>query len=124
MDQEELLELWNAKREQIIRAQIAPALVLIAIFVSAAFGAFESASDSVRYLTVGVAAVTGFLALITQYAAIREAQALVVDLNKKEKKSALAAKIAESGPFLNLTAAAMVLMSVAIFGLVLWAVFE
>ena len=48
----------------------------------------------------------------------------MVDLNKKEKKSALAAKIAESGPFLNLTAAAMVLMSVAIFGLVLWAVFE
>lgn len=122
MDQEELLELWNAKRQQIIMAQISPALVLIAVFVSAAFGAFENASDAVRYLTVGVAAITGFLAVITQYAAIREAQALVLDLNEMEKKSALATKIGESGTFLTLTAGAVVLSSLVVFALVIWAV--
>ena len=59
MDEKGLLELWNTKRTQIINAQIAPTLLLIGVFVLAAFGKFESASDGAKYLTVGVAAATG-----------------------------------------------------------------
>ncbi len=122
MNQLELMQLWNAKRQQIIAAQVAPALVLIGIFVTAAFGKFEDAPDSARYLTLGVAAVTGILAVITQYATIREAEALLIDLRRLEGKSALAEKIGDSRHFPTLTAIAIVLFSIAIFALVTWTV--
>ncbi len=41
MEEDDLLELWNTKRSQVIHAQIAPTLMLIGIFVVAAFGKFE-----------------------------------------------------------------------------------
>ena len=66
MDEKGLLELWNTKRTQIINAQIAPTLLLIGVFVLAAFGKFDGASDGANYLTVGVAAATGILAIISQ----------------------------------------------------------
>ena len=122
MDQKELLDLWNTKRSQIIMAQLSPALVLTALFVTAAFGKFETASDAARYLAIGVAAVTGILAVVTQYATIREAEALLIDLNRLENKTALTAKIAESRSLLSLTAIALVLFSLATTALVIWAV--
>jgi hypothetical protein len=122
MDEKSLIEVWNSKRTQIITAQISPALVLIGVMTLAAFGKFSSASDSAKYLALGVAAVTGILAMISQYAAIREAEALIVDLTKLEKKSALAAKIAESRSLLSLSAIAIVGMGLITFALVTWAV--
>jgi len=122
MDQKDLLELWNTKRNQIIMAQLPPALVLTALFVTAAFGKFEAAPDAARYLTIGVAAVTGILSVVTQYATIREAEALLIDLNRIEVKTALAAKIGESRSFLSLTAIMLVLFSLATTALVVWAV--
>ena len=115
MSEEELLELWNAKRSQIIFAQIAPTLMLIAIFVMAAFGKFENATDATQYLTIGVAAATGILSIISQYAAIREGEALIADLKEIKKPSRLAQKIAESGDFLKLSALAVVGLGVAVF---------
>ena len=70
MDEKSLLKQWSQMRSQIITAQIAPALVLVAIFVLASLGLFESASDGAKYLTIGVAAATGILATISQYAAV------------------------------------------------------
>ena len=90
MDEKGLLELWNTKRSQIIKAQMAPNLMLIGIFVVAAFGKFETANDGTKYLAIGVAAATGILAIITQYAAIREAELLIIDLKRVEKPSELA----------------------------------
>jgi ABC-type multidrug transport system permease subunit len=122
MDEKALLKLWNEKRTQIITAQISPALVLIAIFVLAAQGTFATASDAAKYLAIGVAAVTGFLAIISQYAAIREAEALIQDLSKVSGSSALSSKIASSRGFLSLTAIAVVGLGIAIFALVVWSV--
>jgi hypothetical protein len=122
MDEKALLKLWNEKRTQIITAQISPALVLIAIFVLAAQGTFATATDAAKYLAIGVAAVTGFLAIISQYAAIREAEALIQDLSKVSGSSALSSKIASSRGFLSLTAIAVVGLGIAIFALVVWSV--
>jgi hypothetical protein len=122
MDEKSLIEVWNRKRTQIIIAQISPALVLIGVMTLAAFGKFSGANDNVRFLALGVAAVTGILAMISQYAAIREAEALIVDLTKLEKKSALAAKIAESRSLLSLSAIAIVGMGLITFALVAWAI--
>ena len=60
--------------------------------------------------------------MISQYAAIREAEALIVDLTKLEKRTALASKIADSRGLLSLSAIAIVGMGLAIFALVTWAV--
>jgi uncharacterized membrane protein YuzA (DUF378 family) len=122
MDEKGLLELWNIKRTQVINAQKAPNFMLIGIFVLAAFGKFDTASDATKYLVIGVAAVTGILAIISQYATIREAEALLVDLNRVEKPSELTKKIASSRHLLSLTAIAIVGMGLAVFALVTWAV--
>ncbi len=122
MDEKDLLKLWNTKRTQIIMAQISPALVLIAIMVLVAQGTFASASDAAKYLAIAVAAVTGFLAIVSQYAAIREAQALVQDLGKESKSSAIAKKVSSSQQLLSLTVVAMVGFGLVIFALVIWSV--
>jgi uncharacterized membrane protein YuzA (DUF378 family) len=122
MDEKGLLELWNTKRTQVINAQKAPNFMLIGIFVLAAFGKFDMASDATKYLVVGVAAATGILAIISQYATIREAEALLVDLQRIEKPSELTKKIASSRHLLSLTAIGIVGLGLAVFALVTWAV--
>ena len=117
-----LLKLWNQKRTQIIQAQIAPALVLIAVMVLSALGIFEKANDAAKYLALGVAAVTGILSMITQYATIREAEVLIVDLKRIKDSSELSKKIADSRGLVSLTAIGIVGMGIAIFALVTWAV--
>jgi uncharacterized membrane protein YuzA (DUF378 family) len=122
MDEKGLLELWNTKRTQVINAQKAPNFMLIGIFVLAAFGKFDTATDATKYLVIGVAAVTGILAIISQYATIREAEALLVDLTRIAKPSELTKKIAASRHLLSLTAIAIVGLGLATFALVTWAV--
>ena len=122
MDEKNLLDLWNTKRTQIIKAQMAPNLMLIGIFVLAAFGKFDGASDAAKYVAIGVAATTGILAMITQYATIREAEALIVDLNRVTNPSELSKKIASSRGLVSLFAIAIVGLGLAVFSLVVWAV--
>jgi uncharacterized membrane protein YuzA (DUF378 family) len=122
MDEKGLLDLWNTKRTQVINAQKAPNFMLIGIFVLAAFGKFDTAADATKYLVIGVAAVTGILAIISQYATIREAEALLVDLNRVANPSELTKKIAASRHLLSLTAIAIVGLGIAVFSLVTWAV--
>jgi hypothetical protein len=122
MDEKTLIKQWNMMRAQIIQAQVAPALVLIGVMVLATLGLFETASDSAKFLALGVAAVTGFLATISQYAAVREGEALLVDLGKVDKPSALSRKIAGSRGLVSLSAIAIIAFDVAMFALVVWAV--
>lgn len=122
MDEKYLIDHWTKLRTQIISSQMAPALVLIGVFVTAAFGKFDTASDAAKYLTLGVAAVTGILATISQYAAVREGEALLSDLGKIEKISALGQKIALSRGLVSLSVIAIVNFGVAIFALTTWAV--
>ena len=122
MEEKQLLTLWNQKRSHIISAQFGPTVMLVAIFVLASFDTFSMASNQTKYLIIGVAAVTGILSMISQYAAIREAEALIDDLKQIKKPSALAKKVSESGSLLQLTAFAVVVMGILTFGLVAWAV--
>ena len=122
MDEKTLISLWHKSRTQIIHAQVAPALVLIAIMVLAAFDKFATANDGAKYLALGVAAATGILAIISQYAAVREGEALIVDLRRIEKRSDLSSKIVDSRGLLSLSAIAIVGLGIGIFALVVWAV--
>lgn len=122
MNEQSLLELWNQKRMQIITAQVAPAFVLIAVFVLAAQGTFADATDGARYLAIGVAAVTGLLTIISQTAVIREAEALVRDLGKIENGSEITKIIAGSGNLIKLMGIVVVGSGLLIFALVVMAV--
>ena len=122
MDEKGLLDLWNTKRSQIVNAQIAPTLMLTGVFVLAALGVFEDATDAAKYLTIGVAAATGILAIISQYATIREAEVLLIDLKRIDKPSELSKRISASRGFLSLSATAMVGLGIGVFALVVWAV--
>ena len=122
MKAQDLIYQWNQMRSQIIQAQVAPALVLIGIFVLAAIGAFENASDGAKYLTIGVAAATGILAIISQYAAVREGEAMLTDIRAASEQNALTKKIADSRGLLSLSAIAIVGIGIATFALVVWAV--
>jgi hypothetical protein len=122
MDERSLLKQWNQMRAQIIQSQVAPALVLTAIFIMSSLGMFTDATDGAKFLAIGTAAATGILAIISQYAAIREGEALLVDLKRVEKQSNLAKKIADSRGLLSLSAIAIVGLGVGIFALVVWAV--
>ena len=117
-----MVKQWTEMRTQIIHSQVAPALVLIGIFAVAAFGGFENASDGAKYLAIGVAAATGILAIISQYAAVREAEALLIDMKNAEEPTALSKKISESRGLLSLSAIAIVGLGIGVFALVVWAV--
>jgi hypothetical protein len=119
VDEKGLLDLWNDKRSQIITAQMAPTLVLISILVVASLGYFAEAPDAAKYLAIVVAAATGILAVISQYAAIREAKALVADINALDAPSALAKKVGESDVFLTLTSIVIIVLSLVVFALVI-----
>lgn len=122
MDETSLLHLWNEKRTQIVLAQLGPTAVLIAIVVLAAQGTFADAGDSARFLAVGVAAITGILAVISQYAAIREGQAVAEDLGQISDASALAKAIAGSSGYLSLMRVVVTVLSIVTFALVVWAI--
>lgn len=122
MNEKDLIQQWNKMRTQIIQAQIGPALVLIAITVLSSLRIFHEAPSSAKYLALGVAAATGILATISQYAAVREGEMLLIDLKKISNPTALSKKIAESRGLLSLSAIAVVGLDIGIFALVVWAV--
>jgi uncharacterized membrane protein len=122
MDEKDLIKLWNGMRSQIITAQFAPALVLTALVALASFDKFDAASDATKFLAVGVAAITGILSMMSQYAAVREGQAVLVDLKSVKSKSELGKQIAESGDLLKISAGAIIGFGFAVFALVVWSI--
>jgi hypothetical protein len=122
MDEKALIKLWNGMRSQIINAQMAPALVLTALVALASFDKFDAASDATKFLAVGVAAITGILSMMSQYAAVREGQAVLVDLKSVKSKSELGKQIAGSGDLLKISAGAIIGFGFAVFALVVWSI--
>jgi uncharacterized membrane protein len=122
MDEKDLIKLWNGMRSQIITAQFAPALVLTALVALASFDKFDAASDATKFLAVGIAAITGILSMMSQYAAVREGQAVLVDLKSVKSKSELGKQIAESGDLLKISAGAIIGFGFAVFALVVWSI--
>jgi hypothetical protein len=122
MNELELIKLWNQKRSQIVSAQMAPTLMLGVVVIALAFGRLTDATSAINYLVIGVVAATGLLATISQYAAIREAEALVKDLAKVSDLSATGTVIKDSANYLSMTKLVIVALDVAVFALVVAAV--
>jgi len=107
MSEQDLVELWNDKRRQIISAQLPSVIALAVITVTALMGYFDGAyTYAVSFAAVFVVAV-GSLSLLNQFAVIREAKSIVRDLQKLQNLSGVGKDIAASGSYLVLTQVVM-----------------
>ena len=124
MKEKDLIEIWNAKRNQIITTQLAPAIVLTAAFILACLGTFSTASHQAKYFALGVIAVTGILAAISNLGVIREAEAITYDLKSLAELSAVGQKISESRELVLLNIVMNFVMSIGIFTLAALAILK
>lgn len=124
MKEKELIAMWDSKRNQIIMTQLAPSIVLATAFVLASLGAFMNASHQAKYFAIGVVAVTGILAAITNLGIIRESEAIIMDLKSEKDLSALGKKISESRELVMLNLALNFIMSAGVFALAVFAILK
>ena len=124
MNEKELIAIWNAKRNQIIMTQLAPTIVLTAAFTLASLRIFSTASHQAKYFSLGVIAITGILAAISNLAVIREAEAITQDLKKEPALSAVGKKISESRELVVLNIVLNLVMSIGIFALAVLAILK
>jgi Na+-transporting methylmalonyl-CoA/oxaloacetate decarboxylase beta subunit len=122
MDEKNLLKFWHEQRSQVIHAQLAPSIVLVGILALVSFGAFIDAPMIIKWFAIGIAAATGILAIISQYAAIREGASIIEDLKKVENPTLLARKVSGSRSLLSLTTFATIGIGLVMYALVIWAV--
>lgn len=108
MSEKDLVELWNLKRAQLTKAQFSSVVALAVLAALALLGNVESASMEAQAFAVIFLASVGALSVLTQFAIIREARALVVEISKLKKLGATAKTIAKSDRYLVGTQGLMV----------------
>lgn len=121
MKEKHLIQNWNQLRSNIIQAQLASVIILSVVVFLVVNGEFSGASDEVKLFTLAVLAATGILSLVSQFAAIREAEAITRDLKKSD--SLTGRLISVSAPFLKLTRFVMALFGIGIFALLVLAIY-
>ena len=114
MSEKDLVELWNSKRAQLTKAQLHSVVALAVLAALALLGNAESASQEARIFAVIFLVSVGALSVLTQFAIIREAKAVVVELSKLKKLGAVAKTIAKSDRYLSLTQGLMIALSLAL----------
>ena len=113
MDEVTLINIWNAQRKSIAHAQLVSVIIISAVVALIATGQFATTSDEVRLAALVAVGTTGILSLISQFAIIREASMVVIDLAKA--KSNTGKIIAASAAYLQLTQVVMVVFAIGLF---------
>lgn len=114
MSEKDLVELWNLKRAQLTKAQFSSVVALAVLAALALLGNIETASQEARIFAVVFLVSVGALSVLTQFAIIREARALVIEISKVKKIGPVAKSIAKSDSFLVFTQGLMVALSAAL----------
>ena len=114
MSEKDLVELWNSKRSQLTKAQFSSVVALAVLAALALLGNIETASQEARIFAVVFLVSVGALSVLTQFAVIREARALVTEISKLKKIGPVAKAIAKSDSFLVFTQGLMVALSAAL----------
>jgi asparagine N-glycosylation enzyme membrane subunit Stt3 len=111
MTEKDLIELWNDKRKQIIAAQLHSVIAIAVISVVALQGLFEGEYSYAISFAATFLITVGALSVLNQFAIIREARSLVLDIKNIQNPSNVSRDIAKSGGYLNATAAILVIFS-------------
>jgi hypothetical protein len=114
MSEKDLVELWNSKHSQLTKAQFSSVVALAVLAALALLGNIETASQEARIFAVVFLVSVGALSVLTQFAVIREARALVIEISKLKKIGPVAKTIAKSDSFLVFTQGLMVALSAAL----------
>jgi hypothetical protein len=114
MSEKDLVELWNSKRSQLTKAQFSSVVALAVLAALALLGNVESASMEARTFAALFLVSVGTLSVLTQFAVIREARAVVIELSKLKKIGAVAKAIARSDRYLVATQGLMALLGIAL----------
>ena len=114
MNEENLVNLWNDKRRQLIQAQLHSVIGLSVLTVLAVMGYFSTATTSAALFALVFIVTVGGLGLLSQFAVIREAKSVVQELSDQKASGAVANTIASSGRYLTLTQGLMTVFSIAL----------
>ena len=114
MNEKDLVETWNDMRKQIIQAQFQSVIALSVVTVLSVMGYFSEVSATVALLALAFLVTVGSLGVLNQFAIIRDAKALVEDLNGHSPQSAMGKTVSGSGSYLTLTQGLMVVFSIAL----------
>ena len=114
MNEKDLVETWNDMRKQIIQAQFQSVIALSVVTVLSVMGYFSEVSATVALLALAFLVTVGSLGVLNQFAIIRDAKALVEDLNGHSPQSAMGKTVSGSGSYLTLTQGLMAVFSIAL----------
>jgi hypothetical protein len=92
MKEQDLVELWNRLRNQIIFSQLAPTFLLIVTIGLLNDGLAESA-DAVKWAALGILLASGIFGFLAQYSAATEAKAVLRDLKTLKSKSKVSTQL-------------------------------
>lgn len=114
MTEKDLVELWNSKRSQLTKAQLHSVIALAVLTFLAVMGNLQSATMAEKLFAAVFLVTVGALGNLTQFAIIREAQSVVAELAKHENLGPVAQSISQSGRYLSMTLALMVVFSLVL----------
>ena len=100
MNELELVQLWNRLRNQIIFSQLAPTFLLI-VTIGLLNDGLASATDPVRWATLGILLASGVFGFLAQYSAASEAIAVLADLKTLKAKSKVSLQLMSSANWIN-----------------------
>lgn len=121
MTEKDLLELWLKTRNQLVISQLAPTFLLITTV-----GLVDDIKATGLYAslaTAGILLASGILGALVQYSSSAEGQAIAQDLRELSSKSLVAGRIANLGPWLNVSKFLTPAIFTSIFGFLLLALF-
>jgi hypothetical protein len=117
MNEQELIQLWNKSRNQLVLAQLAPTFLLIT--AAGLVTEIRTAGTYTVWGVIGILLASGILGALVEFSAAHEAQAIAADIKALGSKSRTSAAIAATAPWLHvakyLTPAIFVGIFIALF---------
>lgn len=117
MTEQELIQLWNMNRKQIITAQFAPTFLLTASIALLQFGLIET-GWLIKFAALGILLASGILGALSQYSAATESIAVAKDLAALPATSAIGKQIISLAPWQNVVRFVTPAVFTAIFVLI------
>jgi hypothetical protein len=99
LNENELIQLWNKSRNQLVIAQLAPTFLLIT--TAGLVPAVREAGTYTVWGVLGILLASGILGALVEFSAAHEAQAISADIKALGSGSRISATIAKTSPWLN-----------------------
>lgn len=99
MNENELIQIWNKSRNQLIFAQLAPTFLLIT--TAGLIPEVRLAGTYTVWGVLGILLASGILGALVEFSAAHEAQAIAADLKALGTKSRISQTIEKTSPWLH-----------------------